>query len=96
VVAVRDGLVVDGRVHVGVHGDAVAALAASLFRRAGQAAADARVRFVELEAESGSILIAGMDDLALMVVLDRRVNAGQARLAVRRAASDLAALGGEG
>ena len=34
VVAVRDGLVVDGRVHVGVEGEAVAALAASLYRRA--------------------------------------------------------------
>lgn len=92
VVAVKDGLIVDGRVHVGVRGDAVAALAASLFRRACRATGtkEGQTRFVELEAEEGRILIAGRDDLALMAVLDRRANPGQARLTVRRAARALA------
>lgn len=93
VVAVRDGLVVDGRVHVGVKGDAVAALAASLYRRACSAAAGdgaGSVRFVELEADEGRIFIAGKEDLALMAVVERRANAGQVRLAVRRAADQLA------
>lgn len=91
VVAVNDGLVVDGRVHVGVNGAAVAALAASLYRRACQATGngDEERRFVELEAEQGRIMIAGAGDLALMAVVDRRANAGQARLNVRRAAADL-------
>jgi predicted regulator of Ras-like GTPase activity (Roadblock/LC7/MglB family) len=92
VVAVHDGLVVDGRVHVGVHGAAVAALAASLYRRACQATGDGDDvgRFVELEAEQGRIMIAGTGDLALMAVVEMRANAGQARLAVRRAAANLA------
>lgn len=97
VVAVRDGLVVDGRVHVGVQGEAVAALAASLYRRACRAtgAAEGKGRFVELDADDGRILIAGKNDLAIMAVLHRRANAGQARVAVQRAADDLAALEGQ-
>jgi predicted regulator of Ras-like GTPase activity (Roadblock/LC7/MglB family) len=95
VVAVRDGLVVDGRVHVGVHGAAVAALAASLYRRACRATGDGegQSRYVELEAGRGRIMIAGKGDLALMAVVERRANAGQARLAVRRAAGSLTAKG---
>lgn len=91
VVAVSDGLVVDGRVHVGVNGAAVAALAASLYRRACQATGngDEERRFVELEADQGRIMIAGAGDLALMAVVDRRANAGQARLNVLRAAANL-------
>lgn len=97
VVAVRDGLVVEGRVFVGVHGAAVAALAASLYRRACRATGgnDAHDRFLELEADEGRIMIAGSGDLALMAVVERRANAGQARLAVRRAAAGLSA-GGAG
>lgn len=93
VVAVRDGLVVDGRVHVGVRGDAVAALAASLFRRARQATGNGggAVRFVELDAEGGRIMMAGLEELALLAVLEKRANAGLVRLAVRRAVNELAA-----
>ena len=94
VVAVRDGLVVDGRVHVGVKGDAVAALAASLFRRACQATGngDGSLRYVEVEAEHGRMIIGGLEELALLAVLENRANAGQARLAVRRAAETLATM----
>ncbi|UCC74758.1 MAG: roadblock/LC7 domain-containing protein [Gemmatimonadota bacterium] len=97
VVAVSDGLVVDGRVHVGVQGEAVAALAASLYRRACRAtgASERKDRFVELEAEEGRIMIAGKNDLALMAVLGRRANTGQIRLAVQRAAGKLAATEGK-
>lgn len=97
VVAVPDGLIVDGRVHVGVRGEAVAALAASLYRRACHAAAADKggpVRLVELEAEGGRIFIAGNEELALMAVMERRANAGQVRLAVRRAADELPAAEG--
>ncbi|MFQ5552060.1 MAG: roadblock/LC7 domain-containing protein [Gemmatimonadales bacterium] len=97
VVALQDGLVVDGRVHVGVQGDAVAALAASLYKRACSASGDGgcnSVRFVELETDDGRILIAGQKDLALMAVIERRANAGQARLALRRAADELASVAG--
>ncbi|MGD2152260.1 MAG: roadblock/LC7 domain-containing protein [Gemmatimonadales bacterium] len=97
VVAVRDGLVVDGRVHVDVEGEAVAALAASLYRRACRAtgATEGKSRFVELEAADGRILIAGNNDLAMMAVLHRRANPGQARIAVQRAADELAAMEGQ-
>lgn len=99
VVAVRDGLIVDGRVYVGVRGEAVAALAGSLFRHAsgGTDAAEGGIgvgRFVELEADEGRIMIAGNDQLALMAVVEKRANAGQARLAVRRAASALESVEG--
>jgi len=98
VVAVKDGLIVDGRVHVGVHGEAVAALAASLFRRACRAtgAKEGQTRFVELDADAGRILMVGRDELALLAVLDRRANPGQARLAVRRAGASLSESGGVG
>ena len=98
VVAVRDGLIVDGRVHVGVHAEAVAALAASLFRRACRAtgAKEGQTRFVELDADGGRILMVGRDDLALLAVLERRANPGQARLAVRRAGAALSEDGGAG
>ncbi len=94
VVAVRDGLVVDGRVHVGVRGDAAAALAAALFRRACQATSDGegRVRFVEVDADQGRIMMAGLEAVALLAVLETRANPGQARLAVRRAAAALEAM----
>jgi predicted regulator of Ras-like GTPase activity (Roadblock/LC7/MglB family) len=96
VVAVRDGLVVAGRVHIGVHGAAVAALAASLYRRACRATGEGETgsRFVEIEASQGRIMIAGKGDLALMAVVESRANAGQARLAVRRAAEGLVPTGG--
>lgn len=93
VVAVKDGLVVNGRVHVGVKGDAVAALAASLYRRALSAAAkggNGSARFVELIADGGRILISGENgELALMAVVEQRTNIGQVRLTVRRAATEL-------
>lgn len=91
VVAVRDGLVVDGRVYVDVRADAAAALAASLYRRACRAtgAEDGQSRFVELETDDGRIMIAGQNDLALMAVVERRANLGQARLSVQRAAERL-------
>lgn len=98
VVAVRDGLVVDGRVHVGVRADAAAALAAALFRRACQATAngEGKTRFVEVDAEDGRIMIAGLETVALLAVLETRANPGQARLAVRRAAAALEAMEGAG
>lgn len=92
VVAIEDGLVVDGRVHVGVHGEAVAALSAALYRRARRAAeltGALAAEFVEVEADRGRVLIAGNDDLALMAVVERRANPGRTRLAVRRAADEL-------
>ncbi|UCF21228.1 MAG: roadblock/LC7 domain-containing protein [Gemmatimonadota bacterium] len=96
VVAVRDGLVVDGRVHVGIRSDAVAALAASLFQRALRSTETGREerRFVELEADRGRIMMAGEGELALMAILEPRANAGQARLAIQRAATALAGGGG--
>ncbi len=96
VVAVRDGLVVDGRVHVGVRSDALAALAASLFQRARRSTETGaeESRFVELEAERGRIMIAGEGDLALMAILEPRANAGQARLEIQRAAAALMGGGG--
>lgn len=91
VVAVEDGLVVDGRVHVGVDPDAVAALSASLYRRARRAVelSDDVADFVEVDAEAGRVLIAGNDDLAVMAVVEQRANPGRARLIVRRAVEEM-------
>ena len=55
-------------------------------------AAEKAQRRVELDAEDGGMMIAGMEEVALLAVLEKRANAGQARLAVRRAADQLVAM----
>ena len=96
VVAVEDGLVVEEDLMVGVAGDAVAALVASIFRRARkslEAAGFGAAGFLQVDADDGLLFAAApprFDDLLLVVVAERWVNVGLVRL---EAAKVVGALG---
>jgi predicted regulator of Ras-like GTPase activity (Roadblock/LC7/MglB family) len=83
VVSESDGIVVDGRVRVGERGDRVAALAASLYRKARLSAAAAGlggVGFFQMEAHEGRLCAVGHGDLVLAVVAARESNVGLIRV----------------
>lgn len=96
VVAAEDGLMVEGDLMVGVPGPAVAALVASLFRRARRSVSAAELgsaAFLQVEGEEGFLFAAAppeMGDLLLVVVAERWVNVGMIRLEAARAAGALA------
>ena len=89
-VAAEDGIPVAQLLMEGVRGKAVAALAASLARKVSGAAAATgagRVRFVQMEAAGGTLLVApAAQDLLIVALADSRVNVGLARLEMLRAA----------
>ena len=88
VVGELDGLIIDSHLHVGVDGNALAALAASLYRRARKASAAAgfgETGFFELDAERGRVCAAGRNELVLLVVAETRVNVGLIRVEMLRA-----------
>jgi len=89
-VSADDGLPVAQLLMEGVPGKAVAALAASLVRKvSGTAGAvgAGRVRFVQMEAAGGTLLVAlAPPDLLVVALADSRVNIGLARLEMMRAA----------
>lgn len=90
----RDGIVIDARAHVGVRGDRVAALAASLYRKArlsAQAAGLGSVGFLQLEAEAGRVCAVGHGDLVLVTVATAEANVGLIRVELLRARLALAA-----
>jgi predicted regulator of Ras-like GTPase activity (Roadblock/LC7/MglB family) len=92
VVSERDGLAVDSNVQIGVHAEAVAALAASLHHKARLACGAAGcgvVTFLRLDAERGGILAAGRDDLVLVTISEARANVGLLRVEMMRAAKAL-------
>jgi predicted regulator of Ras-like GTPase activity (Roadblock/LC7/MglB family) len=77
----------------GVNGTAVAALAASLFRRSAQASEAAqfgRLVQVQLEAEYGHVVIVGAGDLILAIVAEHDAQLGLIRLEAASAARSLA------
>lgn len=89
----RDGILVDSRVHVGQRGDRVAALAASLYRKArlsAQAAGLGGVGFLNLEAEAGRVCAVGRGDLVLVAVTTPEANVGLLRVELLRAMEVLA------
>jgi predicted regulator of Ras-like GTPase activity (Roadblock/LC7/MglB family) len=76
----------------GVNGTAVAALAASLFRRSAQAAEAAafgQLETLQLEADGGHVVAVGAGDLVLIVIADRDAQLGLVRLEAHRAARTL-------
>ncbi len=85
-----DGLVVADSVMEGVRGNAVAALAASLVNKMGMASGAAGVgtlNFLHLQADDGALLaLPARDGVLVVVVADREVNVGLARLEMLRAA----------
>jgi len=88
-VSADDGLAVAQLLMEGVRGKAVAALAAALARKVSGAAGAVGagpVRFVQMEAEGGTLLVArAPSDLLVVALADSRVNIGLARLEMMRA-----------
>ncbi len=92
IVSENDGIVVDAVVQTSVKSPVVAALAASLYRRARQssdAAGLGSVRYLELIADSGRLCMAGRDDLVVVLVTDTRVGVGRLRVELLRAVAGL-------
>ena len=88
-----DGVIVDSRLQVGQRGDRVAALAASLYRKArlsAKAAGLGAVGFMQLEAENGRVCAVGRNGLVLVAVAHRDANVGLIRVELLRAAEGLA------
>jgi predicted regulator of Ras-like GTPase activity (Roadblock/LC7/MglB family) len=95
VVSEQDGIVVDSNLQIGQVGDRVAALAASLYRKArlsAQAAGLGAVSFMQLEAPNGRICALGVGDLVLVVVAATELNTGMVRVELLRAAVELDAI----
>ena len=88
VVSESDGIVVDSNLQIGVRGATVAALAASLFRKARLSARAARLgeaSYLQLEAPGGRVCAAGRDDLLLVTVAESRANVGLIRVEMLKA-----------
>ena len=93
VVSETDGIIVDSNLQIGVKGSVVAALAASLYRKARLSAAAAGLgtsSFVQLEAERGRVCAVGRGDLLLVTVAEARANIGLIRVEMLRATQVLA------
>ena len=82
IVGESDGLVVDAILQSDIRGEVVAALAASLYRRARLAATEAGLGsrgFLQLDAEHGRVCAAGMGELVLVTIAETHANAGLIR-----------------
>lgn len=97
---VRGALIVESEVGVpvvselseGVDGKALAALAASLFRRttkAADTAAFGKLRTLQLEANHGHVVVANGGELLVIVVAEKDAQLGMVRLEAHRAAEAL-------
>ena len=89
IVDAHDGVTIDAALQVGTEGSTVAALIASLYRKARRSAAAAGfgdTGFLQLEAERGRVCALGGEDVVLLVVTDRDVNVGGIRVDLLRAA----------
>lgn len=92
VVDAADGIQVDSTLAVGVDGDAVAALAASLLShadRATRAAELGEATYFQLQAEHGWLCVTGRDALVLAVVAEPRANMALLRISLLRARATL-------
>ncbi len=99
VVSERDGIVVDSNLQIGQDCDRVAALAASLYRKArlaARAAGMGAVSFMQLEAPAGRLCAVGGGALVLVDVAEATVNVGLVRVELLKAIDGLSAAGGEG
>ena len=93
VVAADDGIAIDSNLQIGQDGSRVAALAASLYRKARKSAAAAGfggTGFMQLEAEAGRLCLLGGDEVVLVVVAQPDANIGLIRVEMLRAAESLA------
>lgn len=92
VVSEQDGIVIDSNLQIGQQGDRVAALAASLYRKArlsAEAAGLGAVSFLQLEAPNGRLCAVGAGELVLVVVAASAVNVGLVRVELLRAVVEL-------
>ena len=92
VVDEADGLIVDAALEAGMRGAAVAALAASLYRKARLSAAAAgfgRAAFMRLDAAEGRVCAAGRGSLVLVAIAEPRAPVGLIRVGMLRAAAAL-------
>lgn len=88
VISEGDGIIVDSTLQIGVKGKAVAALTASLYRKARQAAHAAgfgEAGFLQLDAAHGRVCALGRNDLVLVAVADTGANVGLIRVEMIRA-----------
>jgi uncharacterized protein len=94
IVSESDGLVIDASLRFGQNGDRVAALAASMYRKARLSARAARlgaVAFLQLDAERGRICaVGGRGDLVIVVVAEPSANVGLIRVELLRALESIA------
>lgn len=93
VVDAQDDIIVDAQARVGVAASTVAALAASLYRKARHSAGAAQlggVRFLRLEAERGHLFAAGRGGLVLVLLAEPGVNVGLVRVEMLKSAEALA------
>lgn len=93
VVSAIDGIAIESNLQIGEDGSRVAALAASLYRKARKSATAAGLGstgFLQLEAENGRLCMLGGDDVILVVVTQREANVGLVRVEMLRAAESLA------
>ena len=93
-VTADDGTLIDFVLRVGDDGETVAALAASLYRKAqrsAHAAGMGMTSLLQLEAESGRLFVIGGGPVLLLVVTESAVNVGAVRIAMRAALGRLAA-----
>jgi predicted regulator of Ras-like GTPase activity (Roadblock/LC7/MglB family) len=93
VVSERDGIVVDSQVQLGVRASVVAALAASIYRKArlsAEAAGLGGVAYVELAATEGRLCMVGRGDLVVVLITDNRSSVGLLRGALLQVAETLA------
>jgi len=93
VVGAKDGMTIESNLQIGQDGNRVAALAASLYRKARKSSAAAGLGatgFMQLEAETGRICALGGEEIVLVVVADRTANVGLIRVEMLRAAEALA------
>ena len=93
VVDEADGLIVQAAMPAGMRGGAVAALAASLYRRACRSTVAAGFgdgEFMQLDAEQGRVLAVGRNGLVLVAVADLRAPVGLIRVAMLKGRETLA------
>lgn len=93
IVSATDGIAIDSNLHFGQDGSGVAALAASLYRKARLSAKTAGfggAGFMQLEAETGRLCLLGGDEIVLVVIAEPDANVGLIRVEMLKAAGALA------
>lgn len=93
IVEAEAGVPVVAELAEGVNGTAVAALAASLYRRTASATGSTgfgALRTMQLDAEGGHVIVVGAGELIVVVITETAAQLGMVRLEAHRAAGALA------